>query len=474
MLDKFKNIKELQELLKQKLFSVSDLVEAYLTKIDEEAKQYNDLIAVLPELARAQAARLDEKIEKGEKLGKLAGVVLVIKDNILVKNYYATAGSKILSNYRASYNATVIERLQAEDAIIIAKGNMDEFACGSTNTTSYFGPVINPLNQHYVPGGSSGGSAAAVVAQHCLAALGSDTGGSVRQPASFCGIVGLKPTYGAVSRNGVIAMASSFDQIGPLANNVADVFTVYSVIQGKDKKDQTTIDYKFELAEKINEDLSDLTIAIVPEYFAKTDNEAAYLAAVEKLKEAGANITEVKLEWSDLALAVYYILQPAELSSNLARFDGIRYGDQSMENDLNKVYEESRGQGFGAEIKRRIILGTYVLSASYYDAYYKKARQVRALIKNEYKELFEKVDLLFLPTSPGVALKMQEEYNPLKLYLEDVFTVVANVAGIPALSLPIARTADNLAYGGQLMAAWQREDLLQRVGQVLETKIHNI
>ena len=474
MLDKFKNIKELQQQLKTGAFKVSDLLDAYLAKIDETAKEYNNLIIILPELAKVQAAKVDEKIKNGEELGKLAGVVLVIKDNILVKNYYTTAGSKILSNYRASYDATVIERLLAEDAVIIAKANMDEFACGSTNTTSYFGPVVNPLNSSYVPGGSSGGSAAAVVAQHCLAALGTDTGGSVRQPASFCGIVGLKPTYGAVSRNGVIAMASSFDQVGTLANNVEDAFTIFSIMQGQDKKDSTTLDYKFELLEEINEDLSDLTIGIVPEYFAKTDNEAAYLNIVEKLKEAGAKIEEVKLEWSDLALAVYYILQPAELSTNLARFDGIRYGDQSMENELNKVYEESRGQGFGPEIKRRIILGTYVLSASYYDAYYKKAREVRALIKNEYKELFKKVDLLFLPTSTGVALKMQEEYNPLKLYLEDVFTVAANVVGIPALSMPIARNADNLAYGGQFMAAWQEEAVLQRVGQVLETKIHNI
>lgn len=469
------NISELKKGLLGKQFTASELLDSYLEKIHAENKKYNDFILVLDDFAKKQAQAIDEKIKNNEELGKLAGLVLAIKDNILIKEIITTAGSNILSNYKASYNATIIEKLLAEDVIFVGKTNMDEFACGSTNTTSAYGNVLNPLNIDYVPGGSSGGSAAAVAAKHCLAALGTDTGGSVRQPASFCGLVGLKPTYGAVSRYGLVAMASSFDQAGVLASNVDDTFKIFEIMQGKDKHDLTTIDYNFEFLENTEKDLSGLKIGIIPEYFQQTTNPEAYSKIVEDLKSLGAEIEEVELKWTDLGLAVYYILQPAELSTNLSRFDGIRYGKQIEKDDLNDLYKATRGAGFGAEIKRRLILGSFVLSASYYDAYYKKAQKVRALIRNEYEELFKKVDLLFLPTSPSVALKLEADYDPLKLYLEDIFTVGANVAGIPALTMPIANDEKlNLPYGGQFMAAWKEEDLLYRVAKNLETKIHNI
>ncbi len=469
----YSNLQELQANLLMKKFSMEDVVLAYLDKIKTDQPTLNDFITIMEESALEQARLLDEKIATGVKLGELAGTVLAIKDNILVKDQLCTAGSKILENYIAPYNATVIEKLLAADAIIIGKTNMDELACGSSNQTSYFGPVKNPVNTDCVPGGSSGGSAAAVAAEHCAVALGSDTGGSIRQPASFCGLWGLKGTYGAVSRYGVTAMASSFDQIGPLATNPDDLFRVFEVLQGQDNNDLTTLDYKFDFknAEKI--DIKKLRLGIVPEYFAKTDKPELYQELLEELKAAGLEVKELTLPEPDLALAIYYILQPAELSTNLARLDGIRYGYHSAAREtLDAFYRNNRGAGFGPEIKRRLILGTYVLSAEYYGAYYKKAQQAREYLRAEYRKLFENIDLIYIPTTLGPAFRLDEKMDPLQMYLEDIFTVSANVLGIPALSLPLPYADGELPRGAQFMAAWQREDQLQAIGQFIYNKIH--
>ncbi|HPL92906.1 MAG TPA: Asp-tRNA(Asn)/Glu-tRNA(Gln) amidotransferase subunit GatA [bacterium] len=469
----YSNLQELQANLLMKKFSMEDVVLAYLDKIKIDQPTLNNFITVMEDAALEQAHRLDEKIAAGETLGELAGVVLAIKDNILVKDQLCTAGSKILENYIAPYNATVIEKLLAADAIIIGKTNMDELACGSSNQTSYFGPVKNPLNTECVPGGSSGGSAAAVAAEHCAVALGSDTGGSIRQPASFCGLWGLKGTYGAVSRYGVTAMASSFDQIGPLAGNPDDLFKVFEILQGKDSNDLTTLDYSFDFKAADKIDIKKLRVGIVPEYFAKTDKPELYQELLESLQAAGMEVKEVTLPEPDLALAIYYILQPAELSTNLARLDGIRYGYHSAAREtLDAFYRNNRGAGFGAEIKRRLILGTYVLSAEYYDAYYKKAQQAREYLRAEYRKLFNDIDLIYIPTTLGPAFRLDEKMDPLQMYLEDIFTVSANVLGVPALSLPLPCAAGELPRGAQFMAAWQREDQLQAIGQFIYNKIH--
>lgn len=469
----YNNLQELQAELLMKKFSVEDMVLAYLDKIKADQPELNDFIIIMEDSALAQAQRLDAKIAAGEALGILGGVVIAIKDNILVKDNLCTAGSKILENYIAPYNATVIEKLLAEDAIIIGKTNMDELACGSSNQTSYFGPVKNPLNTDCVPGGSSGGSAAAVAAEHCLAALGSDTGGSIRQPASFCGLWGLKGTYGSVSRYGLVAMASSFDQIGPLAKNPDDLFRIFQVLQGKDENDLTTLDYKFDVKAASKIDVKKLRVGIVHEYFVKTGQPELYQELLKTLEAAGLDIKEVTLPEPDLALAIYYILQPAELSTNLARLDGIRYGYHSdVRETLDGFYRTNRGVGFGSEIKRRLILGTYVLSAEYYDAYYKKAQQAREYLRAEYRKLFEEIDLIYIPTTLGPAFRLNEKMDPLQMYLEDIFTVSANVLGVPAMSLPLPCSVGELPRGAQFISAWQREDQLYAIGQFIYNKIH--
>jgi len=468
------NLQEIQNALLAKEITAEDLLYAYLDKVKAEQAALNNFITILEDDALAQAQALDVKIAAGEKMGALAGAVIAVKDNILVKNNLCTAGSKILETYVATYNATVIEKLLAADAIIIGKTNMDELACGSSNQTSYFGEVKNPLNTDCVPGGSSGGSAAAVAAAHCLVALGSDTGGSIRQPASFCGLWGLKGTYGSVSRYGVVAMASSFDQVGPLATNPDDLFKVFSVLQGQDTNDSTTLDYKYNFSDGSKIDVKKLTVGIISEYFEKTGQAALYQNLVKILQAAGVTIKEITLPEADLALAIYYILQPAELSTNLARLDGIRYGYHSPDfEDLNDLYKQNRGQGFGAEIKRRLILGTYVLSAEYYDAYYKKAQQAREYLRSEYRKLFTDIDLLYIPTTLGPAFRLDEKMDPLKMYLEDIFTVSANVLGVPALSLPLPYTAGELPLGAQFMSAWQREDQLEAIANLIYSSFNN-
>ena len=431
------------EKLRNKEISSQELVKAVLKRIEKIEKKISAFISVNSDLAVKQAEEADKKISQGKKLPPLTGIPIAVKDNILTEGLKTTAGSKILENYLAPYDATVIKKLKEAGAILIGKANLDEFAMGSSTENSAFKKTKNPWDLTRVPGGSSGGPAAAVAADECLAALGSDTGGSIRQPASFCGVVGLKPTYGRVSRYGLIAMASSLDQISPVAKTVADSALLLNIISGKDFLDSTSLkkevpDYTRALAEKIK----GMRIGIPDEYFSKgIDKEVEQVVkkAILKLEELGAKIDRVSLPMTEYALAAYYIIMPAEVSANLARYDGIKYGysNQSKESNLLDVYLKSRGQGFGDEVRRRIMLGTYVLSAGYYEAYYLKAQKVRTKILEDFKKAFKKFDLLVAPVSPTVAFKIGEKIDdPLKMYLSDVYTVPINLAGLPAISLP--------------------------------------
>jgi aspartyl-tRNA(Asn)/glutamyl-tRNA(Gln) amidotransferase subunit A len=448
-----------------------------------------------------QAEDVDTKIKKGEKMDILAGIPCAIKDNICVKGIRATAGSKILDSYIAPYDATVVKKIKEAGAVILGKTNLDEFAMGSSTENSAYQPTRNPKDTQRVPGGSSGGSAAAVAGNFAVWALGSDTGGSIRQPAAFCGVVGLKPTYGRVSRHGLIAMASSLDQIGPFGKTVEDAAIVFSAIAGHDPLDATSA----ESAGKNYEDYligemgvmgergvkgtgRGIKIGIPKEYMEGLDNgiRKVFDEAVEKFRKLGAEILEINLPHSQYALAAYYIIMTGEVSSNLARFDGVKYGFRAddkadtyadrkadlsgLERNLLETYLDTRRYGLGEEVKRRIMLGTYALSAGYYDAYYKKAQKVRALIRKDFEEAFKKVDLIFSPTAPEVAFKFGEKTeDPLKMYLSDIYTVTANLAGVPAISFPIgiantdkadkADRADmSLPVGGQLMGKWFDEE----------------
>jgi len=427
---------------------------------------------LLKDEALRQANEVDKKIAANENISFLAGVPLAIKDNILIKNNFATAGSQMLRNYRATYDATVIQRLKKSDAIFLGKTNLDEFAMGSSSENSAFEKPKNPLDLSRVPGGSSGGSAAAVASHQAIAALGSDTGGSVRQPAAFCGLVGLKPTYGAVSRFGLIAMSSSLDQIGPIAKNVEDAALILETIAGKDSYDETSENFQFQ-AQSIYErkDLKGIKIGLVKEIESNSfekDLAISYQKSLDCLKQLGAAIEEISIPHISLSLPCYYVLMPAEVSSNLARFDGLRYSSSEKTGSLKDIYFETRGEYFGTETKRRIILGTFVLSSGYYDAYYLKARLVQALIKKEFGEAFKKVDLLVWPTTPTPAFKFNEKLNdPLAMYLSDIFTVPANIAGIPAVSLPIYGEGQ-LPYGLQFLASHFQEVKMLNVAYLFE------
>jgi aspartyl-tRNA(Asn)/glutamyl-tRNA(Gln) amidotransferase subunit A len=434
-------------------------------QIIEEKKEFNAVIATIAESAKARAKVIDTKIASGESAGRLAGVPFIAKDNFLVFGAETTAASNILRGFTAPYQSTAIERLEAEGAICVAKANLDAFAHGSSTENSDFFTTLNPHDQTRVPGGSSGGSAASVVLEMAPFALGSDTGGSIRLPASFSGCVGYKPTYGLVSRSGVVAMGSSLDCIGPLAMNVEDAALVVDIMAGRDDLDSTTITRDSQgYALEINDGKADLTgvrIGIIKEYMGEglADHTRAQInAIVEKLQNAGAIITEVSLPSLPLGLAVYYILCPAEVSSNLSRYDGQRYAHHTADaKDLNESYTKTRETGFGVEAKRRIMIGTYVLSSGYYDAYYKKAQTVRTKIINEFAAAFESVDFLLGPTAPDVAFKVGANVDdPLQMYLTDIMTVAANLAGIPAISIP-AGTVEGMPVGLQLMGA-QRHD----------------
>lgn len=418
-----------------------ELTKACLAEIGSRNPALNAYLSVWEEEALKEAELSDTRRANGEVLGVMDGIPLAIKDVLLVEGRVISAGSKILENYVGVRDATVIRRLKQQGAVFLGRTNMDEFAMGSSTENSAFGVTRNPHDPDRVPGGSSGGSATAVAANLCTAALGSDTGGSIRQPASYCGIVGLKPTYGRVSRSGLMAMASSFDQIGPLAKTVEDAALLFQAIQGRDPLDQTTTDVT-PFVPAWRERLDGLKIGLPTQAWGdgiSSEVRSAVESAIGKLKELGAEIVDIDLPYSDETLAVYYVVMPCEASTNLSRYDGIRYGAREHASTLLDTYLESRGENIGPEARRRILLGTYALSAGYYDAYYKKAKQVQALIRNAYETALENVDLLLTPTASSVAFKIGEKINdPLSMYLEDLFTVGANVTGLPAVSVPCA------------------------------------
>jgi len=466
------SIGEIHKLLIQKEISAQELLGEYLEIIKKENPKINAFLEIFEEEGIKQAQEVDKKIEKGDKISILEGIPVAIKDNILLANKRCTAGSKILENYIAPYDATVVKKLKEKGAIIIGKTNLDEFAIGSSGEFSAYGVTRNPKNLEYVPGGSSSGSAAAVAADMVPIALGSDTGGSIRQPASFCGIIGFKPTYGSVSRFGLIAMSSSLDQIGPLGKNVEDIKIVYEVIRGKDEMDSTTVSFS---QKPVKERLEEIKIGIPKEYFTKGIDQRVKEIIKDRIKDfelSGASIEEVSLPHTDYALATYYIIMTAEVSSNLARYDGIKYGKSLAESDritnLLDVYFETRKEFLGEEVKRRIMLGTYCLSVGYYEAYYLQAQKVRTLIKKDFEKAFKKVDILLTPTSPTPPFKLGERLeNPLTMYMADVLTVSANLAGLPAISLP-AGEIDKLPVGLQLIGPAFSENFLLSVAQLAQ------
>lgn len=447
---------ELARALKAGETTSTDVTEAYLGRIREVNPRLNAFITVLEDEARAAAHQADERRARLESFGSLDGVPLAIKDNICVQDTRTTAGSKILASYIAPRDATVVSHLKRAGMVMLGKTNMDEFAMGSSTERSVFGLTKNPVDESRVPGGSSGGSAAAVAADLAPAALGSDTGGSIRQPAAFCGLVGFKPTYGTVSRSGLIAMASSFDQIGPMTKTVEDAALVFDVMRGPDPADLTTASKELSRFTK-NASLQGVRIGLPRQAWSapglSPSVRFATEQAVEAIKALGAEVKEVDLPYADEALAVYYVLVPAEISANLSRLDGIRYGDRRPGETLSDVYAASRGEGLGDEVRRRILLGTYTLSKGYVDAYYRQARRVRRLIAKAYDDLLHEVDILVTPTTPSTAFAIGEKMNdPLAMYLEDVFTVGINVAGVPAISIPCGREeGTNLPIGIQLI-----------------------
>ena len=464
---------QLRELLRKKEVSCYEVVSVLLEKIyDEDQKLHSYLY--INEKAIEEAKKVDEKIAKGEELGTLCGIPISIKDNICTKNMPTTCGSKILENFYSPYDATVIERLKSQGAIIIGKTNMDEFAFGSSTENSAFGPTKNPFDKKRVPGGSSGGSAAAVSANLCFASLGSDTGGSIRQPASFCGVVGFKPTYGRVSRYGLVAFASSLDQIGPITKDVRDCCILLKVISGKDRRDSTSLeksvcDYESHIRERID----GIRIGIPKEYFIEgidKDVEEKMKYIIRVVEEIGGKVENISLPHTKYGIATYYIISTAEASANLARFDGVKYGYRSKNSSsILELYTNTRGEGFGDEVKRRIILGTYVLSSGYYEAYYLKAQKVRTLIKEDFLNAFQKVDIILTPTTPELPFKLGEKTDePLKMYLSDIFTVNVNLAGLPAVSIPVGFSPTKLPVGLQIIGPHFCEERVIRVASAIE------
>ncbi len=466
----YRSLLALQEDLHAGKTSCKQVVTDYIANI-EFKKDINAFVEVFNESALKRAEELDQQLADGQPKGKLFGLVIGIKDNIVYKGHIATASSKILTGYNSIYSATVVERLLAEGAIIIGRLNCDELAMGSTNESSYYGPVKNPVNKEYVPGGSSGGSAAAVAADLCLAALGSDTGGSIRQPAAFCGIVGLKPTYGRVSRYGLMAYGSSFDQIGPMTHNIEDAALILEVIAGYDDFDATSSslpvkNYSSYLGEKKTYKIAYYKEAIEnPSIHPEIRKATGDL--VEKLQKEGHTIEPIAIKELDYIVPAYYVLTTAEASSNFSRYDGVRYGYRADDaGDLESTYKKTRSQGFGKEVQRRIMSGTFVLSAGYYDAYYSKAQKVRRLIADKTIAVLKSYDFILCPAAPTPPFKLGDHSSdPIAMYLGDIFTVQANLVGIPAISLPITNTEDGLPIGMQLMAGKFEEEKLLAFGQ---------
>ena len=460
----FLNIEKLKADLKSGLTTCKELTEQAIKQISENHR-LNAFLEVFESSALAQALVIDEKIKSGTE-GKLAGVIVGLKDNICYKGHKVSASSKILEGFESLYSATVVERLIAEDAIIIGRLNCDEFAMGSSNENSAYGNVLNPLNNSCVPGGSSGGAAAAVAAGLCHVSLGSDTGGSIRQPASFTGTVGLKPTYGRVSRYGLIAYASSFDQIGPITKTVQDAALVLEVISGKDKHDNTCSSEKVESYSSQIQEIKKYKIAYIKECVEAEgiDSEVKQiiLNQIETLKSLGHSVEAISFPYLDYLVPTYYVLTTAEASSNLSRFSGIHYGHRTqITSDLENTYKKSRSEGFGKEVKRRIMLGTFVLSSGYYDAYYSKGQKVRRIIHEKTKDIFKTFDFILTPSTPGTAFEFgKNSADPIKMYLEDIFTVQANIAGIPAISVPCGNHSNGLPVGLQLMCNYFEESKL--------------
>lgn len=474
----YRSISETRNALSEGKTSCLQLVEFYLQQINSNS-HLNAFLEVFAEDAINQAKLIDQKINDGTA-GSLAGIVVGIKDNLCLKGKSVTASSKILEGFTSLYTATVVERLINEDAIIIGRLNCDEFAMGSSNENSAYGKVLNPIDNQRVSGGSSGGSAAAVAAGLCLVALGSDTGGSIRQPASFCGVVGLKPTYGRVSRYGCIAYASSFDQVGPLANTVEDCAIITNVIGGFDAFDSTMVQRDFPALSVEHKKPEKLKIAWLKEtiYNEGLDPQIKEktLAILENLKLEGHQVDAVDFPFLDYLIPSYYILTTAEASSNLSRYDGIHFGYRSPNaHDLESTYKLSRSEGFGKEVQRRIMLGTFVLSSGYYDAYYSKAQKARRIIQQETRKILKDYDFIMLPTTPGVAFKFGENSNdPIKMYLEDIYTVQANLCGVPAMSLPVGKNSEGLPFGIQLMAdLFKENELLNFASYLLEKEKDN-
>jgi aspartyl-tRNA(Asn)/glutamyl-tRNA(Gln) amidotransferase subunit A len=468
-------IHELQDKLRAGQTTAAEIAASVFKRIDAVEKEVRAYITLMKELAIEEAARADEAILRGE-MKALTGIPIALKDIFCAKGIRTTCGSRILSNFIPPYDGTVVEKLRAAGAIITGKTNMDEFAMGSSTETSFFGVTRNPWDLTRIPGGSSGGSAAAVAADECIASLGSDTGGSIRQPAALCGIVGLKPTYGRVSRYGLIAFASSLDQIGPFTKDVEDCAIMMNVIAGYDPRESTSVpedvpDYRAFLGRGIE----GWRVGIPKEYFIDgidPEVEAAIREAIRVVERAGANCIEVSLPHTDYCVAVYYVVAPAEASSNLARYDGVKYGFRSEDNrDLLDMYKKTRSAGFGEEVKRRIMIGTYALSSGYYDAYYRKASQVRALIKRDFEQAFANCDCILTPTSPTPAFKIGEKTDdPMQMYLSDIFTISANLAGIPGMSVPCGYTKSGLPIGVQFLAGHFQEGRLIQIASAYETQ----
>jgi aspartyl-tRNA(Asn)/glutamyl-tRNA(Gln) amidotransferase subunit A len=463
---------DLQQGVATKKFSAAEVVRGYLDNLKKTEAKVHAFISFDEASALAQAKAVDDKVSRGEPVGQLAGVPLGIKDIILTRGMVSTGASKILRNYKPPYNATVVERLLGQDAVILGKTNCDEFAMGASTEYSAFGPTANPWDTNKVPGGSSGGSAAAVSAGSCAAALATDTGGSIRQPAAFCGVVGLKPTYGRVSRYGLMAMASSLDQAGPFTRTIEESAYLLQIIAGQDKQDATSLaspvpDYLAELKRPIK----GLRLGVPQEFFGEgldADVKQIVNKALTQLESLGVKVMPVSLPTMSYALAAYYVLTPAEVSANLARYDGMRFGVRQPGKNLYEVYSQSRGQGLGAEVKRRIMLGTYVLSAGYYDAYYRQALRARAAIKADFARLFEQVDVLATPTAPTTAFELGSKANdPLAMYLQDIYVVPVNIAGLPAVSLPCG-FSQGLPVGLQLIGRRLGEAEILRLAQAYE------
>ncbi len=467
---------EISAKVKSRELKAVDIAREAIELAKTDGKKLNAFITICEEKALAQAEAIDKKLENGDAQGDLLGVPVALKDNIIYQDYETTCGSHILDKFKPPYDSTCAKNLINAGAVIIGKTNLDEFAMGSSNENSYYGPVKNPINHKLVPGGSSGGSTAVVAEKIVPIAFGSETGGSVRQPASFCGVLGLKPTYGAISRYGLVAFGSSLDQISPLARNSEDIALAYKVASGRDQMDSTSVAFEHpDYLKELNSSRK-FKIGIPKEYFVdglSDEIEKSVRDVIIFLEKNGHSFTQISLPMTDKAIAVYYIISSAEASANLARFDGVKYGlREGKDKDLLGMYGDTRSAGFGDEVKRRIMLGTYVLSSGYYDAYYIKASKVRELMVRDFEKVFESVDLIISPTTPTTAFKIGEKIDdPLAMYLSDIFTAPANLSGIPAVSLPLGKSSDNLPIGVQFMAPHFSELSLFQISKQLES--HN-